>query len=248
MLSCGSRRAPATLATSRARDRQHVVPFLVRACARRRRSPASTACGPSRARPSRTGCPSPPCAHPARRSASTTALKGATTRSSAVVSAATSSKSFIRSSQSQRLIRTPNRFSAVAQLAIAVVVLEIDPRDARAPRRCRAHSSRRVYSRRRSAVWIFERQTDADVRARTDRGEPLAPRARPAPDRARGTTRGRETRRASGGTSGSSFPAGIARSKSCIVSRRISSCVCAADLGVGKRAGEQRHEARCRTR
>ena len=153
---------------------QHFVPFLVRACATPRRSTASTACAPCRARPSRSGCPSRPSATPNAPLSIDTALNGATTRSSAVVSAATSSKSFMRSSQSQRWICTPNRFSASRSSRLQSSywrLTHVTPGVAKMP----PHSSRRVYSRRRSAVWIFERQLMPTYGAGPDRREPFAP-------------------------------------------------------------------------
>ena len=130
------------------------------------------------------------------------------------MSAATSSKSFMRSSQSQRWICTPNRCSASCSSRLQSSycrLTHVTPGTAKIS----PHSSRRVYSSRRSAVWILRTPADPDVRARTDRGEPFAPR---------GDARrvGHEERTPVGErvdvgrNQRMRLPAGIARSKSCI--------------------------------
>ena len=149
----------------------------------------------------------------------------------------------MRSSQSQRWIVTPNCCSAAAQLALAVVVLEVDPGDA-------GDREELGPTRRAACTRAGVRRSGAGCATTCRRT--VRVRSRRAARATRATRSGSATR--NDGRSGNAssdgrnhcgrLPAGIAWSKSCIVSRRSASRRLRADLGVGERAREQRHEAR----
>ena len=126
-----------------------------------------------------------------------------------------------------------------AELALAVVVLEVDPGDA-GDREDRLPLVEAGVLEPALGRLQLAAPRHADVRARPDLGETGTPRVD-----ARGV--GDEERRPAGKASSDArnhcgrLPAGIAKSKSCMVSpRRVVGL--RADLGAGERAGEQRDE------